>query len=121
VIGMAAWGIRYLLFAYAEGSTSMIYIAILLHGVCYNFTSLVGQIYIDQTVPVHLRSTAQGFITFVTMGLGALVGSYLAGFTVELYSPEGQTPDWTSIFLWPGLVGVVTVLWFAWAFRPKKA
>lgn len=119
LLGMTAWGARYLLFAYAGGNAAMIYTAILLHGVCYNYTSLVGQIYVDQTVPVHLRSTAQGFITFISMGLGALVGSYLAGFVVESYTGPNLSRDWTSIFLIPGVVGVVTVLWFAVAFRPK--
>jgi MFS family permease len=120
LLGMTAWGLRYLLFAYAGGNTAMIYTAILLHGICYNYTSLVGQIYVDQTVPVHLRSTAQGFITFISMGFGALVGSYLAGFVVESYTTPDLSRDWTSIFLVPGVVGVATVIWFAVAFRPKS-
>ena len=122
VLGMAMWGIRYVLFAYGNGEDSiwMIYVAILVHGITYNYTSLVGQIYVDDTVPFHLRATAQGFIVFITMGLGPLVGAYFAGAVVDHYTFTDKSHDWQSIFWYPAAVGLLTTVWFVWAFRPKK-
>jgi len=81
VLGLVAWVTRYVLLAYgnADAGMWMFYLAILLHGVCYDFFFVSGQLYTDQAAPAHLRSTAQGFITLVTYGAGMLVGSLLSG------------------------------------------
>lgn len=122
VIGMLAWGLRYVLFAYgnADSLVWMVYVGILLHGVTYNYTSLVGQIYVDQSVPAELRGSAQGFMVFITTGFGPLVGAYLAGAVVEYHTIAPQVHNWLSIFWVPGAVGIVTAIWFLFAFRPKS-
>jgi nucleoside transporter len=107
-LGLLAWGTRYILFAYgniAEQSW-MLYSGILLHGIAFNFTFLAGQIYIDRIVPSHVRSTAQGFMTQITMGIGALLGSYIAGETVRTFSGINGGHHWESIWLGPGLFGL---------------
>ena len=65
--------------------------AILLHGVCYDFFFVAGQLYTDQEAPAHLRSTAQGFITFVTYGVGMLIGSLLSGGVLDYFSTTTAT------------------------------
>lgn len=121
VFGMFAWGLRYVLFAYgnADDLVWMVYIGILLHGVTYNYTSLVGQIYVDQSVPAELRASAQGFMVFITTGFGPLVGAYLAGAVVEHHTISPAVHNWLGIFWVPAAVGLFTAIWFLFAFRPK--
>jgi nucleoside transporter len=85
LIGLAAWAARYLLLAYGNPGPGMwmFYIAIVLHGLCYDFFFVTGQLYTDQEAPAHLRSTAQGFITFITYGVGMLIGSLLSGTALD--------------------------------------
>jgi len=80
IMGLLAWSVRYLLLAYGNpfGGVWMFYVAILLHGICYDFFFMTGQLYTDQEAPANLRSAAQGLITFLTYGAGMLIGSLTA-------------------------------------------
>lgn len=122
IIGLGAWGARYYLFAMGDAGTWqwMLYIGILLHGVCYNFSSHAGQIYVDQTVPVHLKSTAQGFMTLITMGFGAMTGSLIAGGVVDLNTLPDGNHQWLFIWLVPAVVGTVVTISFALLFPKTK-
>ena len=86
--GLIAWTVRYLLLGYGNPGSGvwMFYVAILLHGICYDFFFVTGQLYTDQEAPAHLRSTAQGFITFVTYGVGMLIGSLLSGSALDYFT-----------------------------------
>ena len=77
-MGLLAWSVRYALLAYGNPGPLvwMFYLAILLHGVCYDFFFMTGQLYTDQEAPPHLRGTAQGLITFLTYGVGMFIGSH---------------------------------------------
>jgi nucleoside transporter len=88
VLGLVAWVTRYVLLAHGDANAGMwmFYLAILLHGVCYDFFFVSGQLYTDQEAPAHLRSTAQGFITLVTYGAGMLVGSLLSGGALDYFT-----------------------------------
>ena len=100
LVGMAAWVARYLFFAFGDnhGLVWMLFLGILLHGVCYDFFFVTGQIYVDAKAPLHIRAAAQGFITFVTYGVGMFIGSYLSGWIVDQYvTPAGH--DWRTIWL----------------------
>jgi MFS family permease len=104
LLGLFAWAARYLLLAYgnADAGVWMLYLAILLHGICYDFFFMTGQLYTDQEAPPHLRSTAQGFITFVTYGVGMLLGSLLSGGAVDFFTTAGATGpvrNWTGFWM----------------------
>jgi nucleoside transporter len=123
LVGMFAWVARYLLFAYGnnEALVWMLYAGILLHGVCYDFFFVTGQIYVDQKAPANLRAAAQGFITFVTYGVGMLIGSWLSGKVVDIYSVAiagaATRHDWNRIWLVPAAGAAIVLVLFAVFFR----
>jgi nucleoside transporter len=87
LVGMFAWAARYVLFGYGDNDSMvwMIMIGILLHGICYDFFFVTGQIYVDKKAPVEIRANAQGFLALVTLGLGMVVGANAAGTIVQHY------------------------------------
>ena len=119
--GLLAWGIRYLLFGYGqlEGQNWMIYAGLLLHGIAFNFTALTSQIYVDQIAPAHLRSTAQGFVSFVTLGFGAFFGSWFAGLVVDYHTLGLNQHNWLLIWQYPAWIGIGTAFIFLVLFRKK--
>jgi nucleoside transporter len=123
LIGMAAWVARYILFAYGDNASLvwMLYGGILLHGICYDFFFVTGQIYVDQKAPSNVRAAAQGFITFVTYGVGMLIGSWLSGRVVDAYAlPGGAGHDWQGIWLVPAAMAGVVLVLFALFFRSTE-
>jgi nucleoside transporter len=125
IAGMLAWVARYLLFAYGNVNAHMwmLWGGILLHGICYDFFFVTGQIYIDRKAPSHLRAAAQGIIIFITYGLGMFVGSWLSGAVVSHYAlaaPVGAaTYDWRSIWLFSAGASAIVLLLFLFTFSDK--
>ena len=120
-IGMAAWLIRYILFANGDldGGLWMIYGGIVLHGLCYDFFFVTGQIYVDKKAPDHLKSSAQGLITFATYGLGMFIGTWFAGRTIDMLTVDGIS-DWTRIWYVPAMLAAVVLVVFVFLFKEKK-
>ncbi len=124
LVGMLAWALRYALFAYGNvGSLVwMLYLGILLHGICYDFFFVTGQIYVDQKADVRIRAAAQGFIAFVTLGAGLFIGALVSGAVVERYTiTTGPvlTHDWRTIWLIPAIGAAGILVLFAAMFRPS--
>jgi len=115
VVGMLAWAIRYLLFAYGAGGEAgfMLIVGIALHGICYDFFFVSGQIYTDSKAGQHVKSAAQGLITLATYGLGMLIGFWVAGKITDQHLLSEGLHDWNAIWTWPAIfAGVVMVLFF---------
>jgi nucleoside transporter len=127
LVGMAAWTLRYLMFALGNTGSLvwMLYLGILLHGVCYDFFFVTGQIYVDQSAGVKIRAAAQGLIAFVTLGVGLFIGSWASGRVVDAYATVGvngvTTHDWRSIWMVPAAGAAVILVVFALLFRPTPA
>ena len=119
LVGMAAGTARYVLFAQGNtGSLSwMLYLGILLHGVCYDFFFVTGQIYVDERAPADLRSAAQGLIAFVTLGDGMFIGSWASGRVVDAYALAGGAHDWKAIWMVPASGALAVLILFALFFR----
>jgi nucleoside transporter len=118
LVGMLSWVARYLLFAHGDiGATVwMLYIGILLHGICYDFFFVTGQIYIDKKAGKEIRASAQGFITLLTYGIGLGLGSILSGKVVDLFTTAGSK-NWTSIYWTPAIFAAAVALLFMFTFR----
>ena len=127
LIGMAAWSLRYFLFAMGDTGTAtwMLYAGILLHGVCYDFFFVTGQIYTDQQAGERIRAAAQGLIAFVTLGVGLYIGSWASGKVVDAYavtsSTGAVTHDWQSIWMVPAIGAAMVLVVFAILFRPAAS
>lgn len=122
IIGLLAWITRFLLFGYgnAAGGAWMFYIAILLHGVCYDFFFVTGQIYTDLKAGNKIKAQAQGLITLATYGIGMFIGSVIAGRVKDLYT-AAEVTNWLNVWLVPaGIAAVVLVLFYLF-FREKTA
>ena len=122
LIGMIAWILRYLLFAYGdmENASWMLYTGIILHGICYDFFFVTGQIYTDKKAGPHTRSSAQGLITLATYGVGMYIGFYMAGIIVDKYLLADGTHDWQSIWLIPCAFAAAIALLFVLLFKNDK-
>jgi nucleoside transporter len=127
LLGMAAWTARYLFFAYGNAGPGMwmLYLGILLHGVCYDFFFVTGQIYVDQQAPVRIRAAAQGFIALVTLGAGQAIGSWVSGLVVDAHVIGGGAVggavqhDWRGIWIVPAIGALAVLLIFAALFRAR--
>jgi len=115
LLGLASWTLRYLLLGYgnADGGIWMFYLAILLHGNCYDFFFVAGQLYTDQEAPSHLRSSAQGFIAFVTYGVGMYMGSILSGVARDYF------PTWQSFWLSSAIMSAAIMFLVLFFFRSR--
>jgi nucleoside transporter len=128
-LGILAWALRYFLLTRSVLSpesfqTALIFIAIGLHGVCYDFLFIAGQLYVDQEATERNRSATQGFIAFILWGLGAFVGTLLAGIVManyEISSPGSPFKhDWSQIWLLPAIGAAAVLVIFLIFFREPK-
>jgi nucleoside transporter len=121
-IGMGAWVLRYVFFAFGGAdATWALLLGIVLHGVCYDFFFVTGQIYTDNLAGEQFKSAAQGFITLATYGVGMLIGTLLSGRIFDAYQLPGGTHDWRMIWLIPAGIAAVVLLLFLLLFREQPS
>jgi len=122
LVGMLAWAVRYVLFAFGNAGdlVSLLLVGIALHGVCYDFFFVSGQIYIDSKAGPQIKSAAQGLITLATYGAGMLIGFWAAGKITDLYVTGPGAHDWKSIWQFPAAFAAVIFVLFALAFRNEN-
>ncbi|MFA9198010.1 MAG: nucleoside permease [Aquirufa sp.] len=122
VVGLVAWIIRFLCFGYGDGISSewILYIGIILHGVCYDFFFVTGQIYTDQKAGEKIKNSAQGLITFATYGIGMGIGSKLSGIVLDYYTVN-DVKNWQAVWMVPAAIAGVVLLLFLFFFNENKA
>lgn len=122
LVGMLAWAIRYALFAYGNATnlSFMLIIGIALHGVCYDFFFVSGQIYTNSKAGEKYKSSAQGLITLATYGVGMLIGFAVAGLITDTYKLSAGTVDWKMVWIIPAGIAAVVFLLFAFLFNDKS-
>jgi nucleoside transporter len=126
MIGMAAWVARYLLFAFGnvDSLVWMLYTGIILHGICYDFFFVTGQIFVDKKAPDYLKSSAQGMITFATYGLGMFIGAWFSGIVVGWYTSgtgDNVVHEWAPIWLIPMAIAAFVLVLFTILFRSSES
>jgi nucleoside transporter len=121
-LGMLAWALRYALFAYGnvEAGYWMLIVGIILHGICYDFFFVTGQIYTDKIAGEEFKSSAQGFVTLATYGVGMLIGSLISGPIVEAYKTGKDSHDWQTIWLIPAGIAAVVLVLFMLFFKDRN-
>ncbi len=119
---MLAWAVRYALFAYGNASelSFMLIIGIALHGVCYDFFFVSGQIYTNAKAGDRFKSAAQGLITLATYGVGMLIGFEVAGLITDTYKTADGAFDWQMIWIIPAGIAAVVFLLFTVFFNEKN-
>ena len=125
IMGMAAWTLRYALFALAapDGIFWMILIGIMLHGPCYDFFFVTGQIYVDKKSTPAVRGQAQGFLVLVTYGVGMLIGAQIAGNVYDRFLAGATAltlPQWRSFWILPAAFAAGVLIFFAAFFKSSS-
>jgi nucleoside transporter len=122
LVGMLAWVARYALFAFGDAGSGMymLLIGIALHGICYDFFFVSGQIYTDSKAGPRYKSAAQGLITLATYGVGMLIGFWVAGLVTDTFLLADESKDWQSIWLVPSAIAAVVTLLFLILFKQEK-
>lgn len=121
LIGMAAWAARYLFFGFGDTASGMwmLYAGIILHGICYDFFFVTGQIYTNDKAGDKFRASAQGMITLATYGVGMLIGFWVAGLVAQKYTNENGH-NWKSIWMIPAAIAMVVFVLYALLFKEDK-
>jgi nucleoside transporter len=121
LVSMLAWLFRYMFFAYgnADELAFLLLLGIALHGICYDFFFVSGQIYTDSKAGPKYKSSAQGLITLATYGIGMLVGFWVAGKITDAYISEG-IHEWQNIWMYPAGFAFLVFLFFAVFFKNEK-
>ena len=119
---MLAWALRYVLFAFGNaGSFSfMLIIGIALHGVCYDFFFVSGQIYTNSKAGDRYKSAAQGLITLATYGVGMLLGFMIAGKVTDSYKIAEHQYDYKMVWLIPAAIAFAVMMIFALLFKEER-
>lgn len=125
ILGISAWLLRYVFFAYGSIDSSwMLYAGIILHGICYDFFFVTGYMYTEKKAGEKIKNAAQGLFTFATYGVGMFIGTKYSGFVVDQHkaiNDAGITShNWQTIWLTPAAIAAAVLLVFILFFKEKK-
>lgn len=121
IVALIAWIVRFIFFGIGDAGSNvwMLYLAIILHGVCFDFFFVSGQIYTDSKAGVAIKSQAQGLIALATYGFGMLIGSIVSGRVKAIYTKSGIT-DWLNVWSVPAMIAVMVLILFIIFFKEDK-
>lgn len=120
-LGMIAWAVRFLCFGYGDAADNlwMLYAGIILHGVCFDFFFVTGQIYTDSKAGLKIQSQAQGMITMATYGIGMWIGTLLSGYVKDHYTVDSIV-HWRDVWMVPAGIAVAVLIFFLLLFKDNK-
>lgn len=120
-VGMIAWAVRFLLFGYGDAGANlwMLFAGIILHGVCFDFFFVTGQIYTDSKAGIKIQSQAQGMITMATYGIGMWIGTKLSGYVKDHYTAN-EIVNWRSVWMVPAGIAIAVLVFFILLFKDNQ-
>jgi nucleoside transporter len=120
LLGMTAWILRYVFFAFGDAGSQvwMLYLGIVLHGICYDFFFVTGYMYTEKKAGDAIKNSAQGLFTFATYGVGMFIGTWFSGFTADYYTVDA-VKNWTSIWMVPAYIALGVLIYFIIFFKEK--
>lgn len=127
IVGLIAWIVRFICFGYGDGISSewILYLAIILHGVCYDFFFVTGQIYTDNKAGEKIKNSAQGLITLATYGIGMGIGSKLSGIVLDKYTLTDAagvvTHNWNGVWMIPAGIAALVLILFIIFFKDNNS
>ena len=127
IVGLIAWIVRFICFGYGDGISSewILYLAIILHGVCYDFFFVTGQIYTDNKAGEKIKNSAQGLITLATYGIGMGIGSKLSGIVLDKYTLTDAvgvvTHNWNGVWMIPAGIAAAVLILFIIFFKDNNS
>lgn len=120
LVAMLAWVARYILLSFGGAELHWpLYLAVLLHGICYDFFFVTGFIYSDLKAGEKIKSSAQGLFTIATYGIGMTFGSYLGGAVAKIFTENGVR-NWSGLWLVPAAIAAVILVAFLFLFKEKQ-
>jgi len=126
ILGVTAWLLRYVFFAYGNMDSSwMLYAGIILHGICYDFFFVTGYMYTEKKAGEKIKNAAQGLFTFATYGVGMFIGTKYSGYVVDQNKITDAVSgavqhNWTTIWLIPAAIAGAVLIAFILFFNEKK-
>ncbi|MFT5409710.1 MAG: nucleoside transporter [Verrucomicrobiales bacterium] len=124
LIGMAFWVIRYLCFATGGPDAHLLlFLGVISHGICYDFFFFTGQLYVDKRAPNDIRSSAQGFIAFVTLGVGMFIGANVNGWwngKQTTGTGDAAVVNWPAVWYFPAIMAAIVLVAFFILFKDKS-
>jgi nucleoside transporter len=123
ILGMLAWILRYVFFAYGDNgsNTWMLYMGIIMHGICYDFFFVTGYMYTEKKAGSRIKNAAQGLFTFATYGVGMLIGTWFSGYVVDMYKTGEQSHNWQQIWFIPAIIAAAVLVYFILFFKEKRS
>ncbi len=120
-LGMIAWALRFICFGYGDSGSGLwlFYAGIILHGVCFDFFFVTGQIYTDSKAGVKIQSQAQGMITMATYGIGMWIGTLLSGYVKDHYTINNVV-QWRDIWMVPAAIAAAVLVLFVLFFKDNR-
>jgi nucleoside transporter len=120
-LGMIAWAVRFLFFGYgnADAGLWMLFMGIVLHGICFDFFFVTGQIYTDSKAGLNIQSQAQGMITMATYGIGMWIGTLLSGYVKDHYTAD-QVVQWKAVWMVPAMISIGVLVLFVLLFNDNR-
>lgn len=121
LMGITAWMLRYVFFGIGNIDTNlwMLYVGIILHGICYDFFFVTGYMYTEKKAGEKIKNAAQGLFTLASYGIGMVIGTYLSGLVVDYYTID-DVHQWLSIWMIPTYISVFVMIFFLLLFKEKK-